>query len=174
MDEQSAITRIKKDLAEMKRRDDEMRKNKETGFNDSVIEENTNKLQEIVAEIGWPTISLVGREAAKLALDIVQHVTPNSEFHNHCLKLMKACSNGEVEKSWIAHFEDRIRTNNGKPQLYGTEFRQNAEGQFEPFPIEDIEQLDERRRSMDMESFGSFVKKLKEQGVMISPIEKVA
>lgn len=157
------IARIINDLADMKRRDDEMRKNEETGFDDAIVEENTNKLKEIVKEIGWPTISLVGKESAKQAWDIVQHVTPNSDFHFHCLKLMKECPDGEVEKSWIAHFEDRIRTNNGKPQLYGTEFRQNADGHFEPFPIEDIEQLDARRQKMGMKSFDEFAKQLKEE-----------
>ena len=163
MDEQSTIVaRIRKSLAKMKRRDEKMRSTEP--WDDTIIEENTRKLQEIVDEIGWPTISVFGKESAMQAWDIVQHVKPNSAFHSHCLELMKQCTEGDVEKSWIAHLEDRIRVNNGKPQLYGTEFRRNADGHFEPFPIESVTKLDERRQAMHMESYSAYLQKLNKQG----------
>ncbi len=152
----------------MWRRDQEMRKKELEEWDDSLIVENTKKLQEIVEEIGWPTTSLVGKEAAKQAWDIVGHVKPHSAFHSRCLTLMKECSEGEIKSSLIANFEDQIRISDGKSQLYGTQFRQNTDGHFEPFPIEDIERLDERRMKMGLESFKTFRGKLKKQGVMIA------
>ena len=47
----------------------------------------------------------------------------------------------------LAYLEDRVRMFRGEPQVYGTQFIEK-DGMYEPWPIEDVERVDERRASM--------------------------
>ena len=110
---------------------------------------NTERMKEIVAEVGWPTISKVGKEAAHGAWLLVQHADHQVDFQEQCLMLIKQESVGEVALRDIAMLEDRVRVNRNRPQLYGTQFRQTT-GEHKPLPIEDEINVDERRREMGM------------------------
>lgn len=121
----------------------------------SVDELNTARLKEIIEEQGWPTISLVGKKAASAAWLLAQHADKDPAFQEKCLELMKRLPEDEVVLWNIALFEDRVRTNTGRPQLYGTQFKM-SEGQFGPLPIEDEEHLEERRAAMGLESFEEY------------------
>ena len=75
-----------------------------------VFETNAKKLQGIIAEIGWPTISKVGIEAASAAWLIAQHSDFDKEFQMKCLELMKAESASEVPATYIAELESRLHS----------------------------------------------------------------
>jgi hypothetical protein len=47
--------------------------------------------------------------------------------------------------------EDRVRMFEGRPQLYGTQLEPDDEGRPRPYPIEDPEGVDERRRAVGLE-----------------------
>ena len=55
---------------------------------DSVDNKNLTRLKEIVDQYGWPTYSLVGKEAANAAFLIVQHAVSDRPFMRKCLLLM--------------------------------------------------------------------------------------
>jgi hypothetical protein len=46
--------------------------------------------------------------------------------------------------------EDRIRTFEGRPLRYGTQFDWDADGELSPLPIEDPGGLDDRRRQLGL------------------------
>lgn len=146
------LEQIVTELEAMYQRDQEMRNQpniEDEGVWDfSVDEENTKKLKAIIDEIGWPAISLVGAQASHQAWLLAQHADHDPEFQAYCLSLMRRQPEGEVNKSNIAYLEDRIRTGRGEPQLYGTQFRRGESGNLEPFPIENVENLDKRRAEM--------------------------
>lgn len=110
---------------------------------------NTEKMKAIVSEIGWPTVSKVGKERSSDAWLLVQHADHDVDFQLHCLQLMKEAEAGEVDITEIAYLEDRVRVNQGRGQLYGTQFTQKN-GEHIPEPIEDEESVDERRSSVGM------------------------
>lgn len=110
---------------------------------------NTARMKEIVLEIGWPTTSKVGKEVSHNAWLLIQHSDHDIEFQKQCLELMKNAPSTEVEKRDIAFLEDRIRVNQGKKQLYGTQFIQKDDKHI-PKPIEDEENIDVRRAEMGM------------------------
>lgn len=143
----------------MAQSDQEARKNwEETGeaWDRSLDKKNAARLKEIIEKIGWPTKSRVGGDAAVAAWLIVQHADHNPEFQQMCLKLMKQESEGEIRKQDMAFLEDRVRVNQGRPTLYGTQFYEDEQGVFGPRPIEDKEQLNKRREEMGMESFENY------------------
>lgn len=118
-------------------------------WNDELDAKNTARMKEIVTEIGWPTVSKVGKQIAHDAWLLVQHSDHDPDFQKQCLALMKSAPVDEVEKRDVAFLEDRIRVNQGKGQLYGTQFMQK-DGKHIPQPIEDEQTVDARRAEMGM------------------------
>lgn len=159
---------ISKEIEEMCERDQAMRHRalENQGIiydaDDKIDFENTEKMKEIILKIGWPTISKVGEEVSGKAWLLVQHADHDVEFQKKCLQLMEAQSDAEVSRRNIAYLEDRVRVNEGRPQLYGTQFYSEGEN-YGPRPIEDREHLDERRREIGMETFEEYRKILVEK-----------
>ncbi len=88
----------------------------------SLDADSTEFLRTIVAAIGWPTIRMVGKEASAAAWLLLQH-SPDIDFMEHCLELMKAAPRGEVALRDIAFLEDRVCLLRGRPQIYGSQFQ---------------------------------------------------
>jgi len=124
--------------------------------------QNTMWLDEVIEQIGWPTNSLVGEDGAQAAFLIAQH-SPSLEFQKKCLSLLeKAVHENEAEAFNLAYLTDRIRTFEGKPQVYGTQGQNNAEGRIVPFPIEDEQHVDERRRAIGLEPIVEYFNSMNE------------
>jgi hypothetical protein len=113
-------------------------------------------MQQIVADSGWPTISKVGQHASHMAWLLVQHADHDRDFQRSCLALMRAQLVGEVNPQDIAYLEDRVRVGEGRPQLYGTQFHTNEQGELEPYPIEDQNQVDTRRAEVGLSSLAEY------------------
>lgn len=110
------------------------------------------RLARIIDEKGWPLISQVGPEAAKSAWLVAQHGTP--AFLKRCLVLMRAAAaKHEIELGKLALSIDRVLTNEGKKQRYGSQFQTTQDGRTFALPIEDVAHLDERRASMGLEPY---------------------
>lgn len=118
----------------------------------AVHDANAARLREIIANYGWPTESLVGVDGAKAAHRIAQHSINHPEFMRECRQLLdEASAKGEVPRWQFAFIDDRIRVFEGFPQRYGTQWRDGPEG-LEPYPIEDPDQVDERRAALGLPS----------------------
>lgn len=144
----SLASEIKK-MAEM---DQDMRErhiNEPEFWNPEIDIQNTERMREIIKQIGWPTISKVGVEASKDAWLLVQHADHDVGFQTECLDLMKQEPEGEVARHDIAYLEDRIHVNNETPQVYGTQFDQK-DGKFIPQEIENEEEVNLRRAEMGL------------------------
>lgn len=152
---------VDQDMREKSLQDDSL-------WDEEVDSKNTEVMKQIVAEIGWPTVSKVGKEASHDAWLLVQHADHDPKFQQECLALMKQESESEVSPVDIAYLEDRIRVNTGQGQVYGTQFHEtrDAEGnvvQYGPRPIEDPEHLDERRAKAGLEPHAEYLKSLTEK-----------
>lgn len=71
-------------------------------------------------------------------------------------QLKAAAEAGEIPSSNFALSVDRDLMEDGKKQLYGSQFRENAQGEWEPYPIEDEANVDRRRAQMGMESLADY------------------
>lgn len=115
-------------------------------------EKNNLRFKEIIREFGWPTISLVGKDASKAAWLIAQHAILDKEFMNSCLELLqRAVKNNDAESFCFAYLKDRTLTMSGMPQIYGTQF-DFKDGEVVPFPIENPEIVDDLRKEMGLGS----------------------
>jgi hypothetical protein len=117
----------------------------------AVHDRHASRVAEILAEHGWPSERLVGADGAQAAWLIVQHAIAQPGLQRQALRLVRAAAaRGEVPRWQAAKLEDRIRTLQGRPQRYGTQFDWDAVGQLSPLPIEDRAGVDERRKALGL------------------------
>ena len=122
---------------------------------------HTERLRGIVEAHGWPGKSTYGVDAAQAAFLIVQH-SPSHAFQKEMLALLRAAvAAGEAKSSDAAMLTDRVRSHEGRPQLYGTQFS-IREGRLVPHPIEDPARLDERRARVGLAPMAEYVAQLRE------------
>jgi len=129
----------------------------------SVLAENTDWLKRIVADKGWPGISLVGEDGAKAAFLIAQHADTDPAFQAQVLPLLQAAlARHDAAPEDVALLTDRVLLAQGKPQLYGSQFKNNDDGSMSLKPVEDEANLDERRRRMGLVPLAEYKKLLSE------------
>jgi hypothetical protein len=117
----------------------------------AVHDRHASRLAQILAEHGWPGERQVGADGAQAAWLIVQHAIAQPGFQRQALSMVRAAAaRGEVPGWQAAMLEDRIRTLEGRPQRYGTQFDWDAAGQLSPLPIEDRAGVDERRKTLGL------------------------
>jgi hypothetical protein len=124
--------------------------------------QRTNRLAEILSEFGWPTRSLVGTDGATAAWVIAQHSDQDVEFQERALELMReAVEDEEADPTELAYLEDRVATNRGEPQIYGTQIG-CIDGEAVPGPIADEDSVDERRAEAGLQPLAEYLAELTE------------
>jgi hypothetical protein len=117
---------------------------------------NRERLKQIIERHGFPTISMVGEEAAGAVFLIVQHADRDPAFQKEMLPVLEEqAKKGEASKSSVAYLTDRIRRAENRPQLYATQYYQESSVDGGPpryvAPVvEDPPNLDRRRRAMGL------------------------
>lgn len=117
------------------------------------------RMKEIIAQYGWPAKSLVGEDGARSAWLLVQHADADPRFQRHCLELMKAMPPGEVSPVDVAYLTDRVLVNEGKKQIYGTQFW-SPEGKLVPRPIENEALVETLRAEVGMISMQEYHRRM--------------
>jgi hypothetical protein len=106
----------------------------------------TERLKEIIAAYGWPTISMVGEDGEDAAWAIAQHSDLDPEFQREALELLRAAvTAGDASPGNLAYLEDRVAAGAGEPQTYGTQVGCGEDGPVPGTPIKDEAHVDERR-----------------------------
>lgn len=97
---------------------------------------------------GWFTISAYGREASEAAFHIVQH--GDEQARARVLPFIaQAAERGEVDGQEFAKMYDRVQTDQGKPQRYGTQFHCVA-NRMVPRPLEDEARVEALRAPFNL------------------------
>lgn len=118
-----------------------------------VHRENAEALNEIIEAEGWPGISNVGIEGSRAAWLVAQHAICTPELQRKFLEFMtKAVESGDVTMKQIAMLTDRIKFNEGKPQIYGTVMDWNEHGEL-TCELENPEKVDELRTQVGLPPF---------------------
>lgn len=121
----------------------------------------TAYLKEVIAEHGWPTRTMVGVDGASAAWILAQHADRDPEFQARALELMRPLvAQGEAAPNEFALLTDRVLLARGEKQVYGTQFAPDENGVRRPRPVEDPEGLNERRRSMGLDSIERYARSL--------------
>ncbi len=155
-------TKLLEELLALQRRDSDTRSRllgEERLYGDyaeemqQVHRENALRLDAIVAAHGWPGIPQVGREGARASWRIAQHAICTPDLQRKFLLLLVGAANrGEVPQRQVALLTDRIRFNEGRPQVFGTVLDWDETGEL-ACEVEDPENLDARRLEVGLAPF---------------------
>jgi hypothetical protein len=137
---------------------------KDRGDPDSGVggdQERTERLGEIVARHGWPTRSLVGDDGATAAWAIAQHSDLDPQFQRQMLGLMRrAAAAGEADPAELAYLTDRVASNAGQPQTYGTQMGCTADGKPQLAPLADPARVDRLRAEAGLPTLEAYLAEL--------------
>ena len=118
---------------------------------EALHQRHATRLAALIDAHGWPGRSRVGRDGARAAWLILQHAIGNPPLMRRGLTLLQGgVREGEVSALEVAMLEDRIRTFEGRPQRYGTQFDWDEHGRLSPLPLEDPAGVDARRRAIGL------------------------
>ncbi len=115
--------------------------------------ENAQALQRIVAAHGWPGVSMVGLEGCRAAWLVAQHAICTPSLQRQFLQQLEAArASGDAPPKLVALLTDRIRFNEGRPQVYGTVLDWNERGEL-GCELEDPARIDELRARVGLPAF---------------------
>ncbi len=121
---------------------------------------NTSKLKEFVAQCGWPTKSLYGKVVVSDAWLLLQH-SPDNAFQKSTLVLIEnAFRLREVEPQHVAYLADRVASNEGQPQKYGTQLDMVTECEFKFKPWDSREKVEERRKALGWPTLDIYIQEV--------------
>ena len=127
---------------------------------------NAGRLAAILDGYGWPGRALAGDDGAEAAWLVAQHAIAMPHLQRRARELLaQAVEVGEAEPWTFAYLDDRIRTLEGRPQMYGTQFDWDDDGRLSPLPIEDPERIDERRAALGMRPLEERIRAMRESAV---------
>jgi hypothetical protein len=92
----------------------------------------------------------VGPDAADAAWLVLQHSVGDPAVMRRGLALAQAAPAEDVDPAQVAMLEDRVRVHSGLPQRYATQFDWDADGVLSPYPTEDQEGVEARRRAVGL------------------------
>jgi hypothetical protein len=127
------------------------------------------RLEAIVREFGWPGPALVGAEASSAAETILQHAELE-QLRRLVPALRDAVADGQADPAQLAMAEDEIRTQEGLPQIYGTNVTSGPDGVPKLYPIEEPASVDERRTAVGLPPLDEYLRQLEE--IIGRPIQR--
>lgn len=124
---------------------------------------SAEELRTKTKEINYAFLELVGKQGIpnagerpdeyQAAVTLALHLPPEE------LQRFRDTYSAEVASKDQAYIEDKVRVHDGRPQLYGTQFRRHADGSIEFLPIEDQENVDSRRAEVGLEPIEEYRRK---------------
>jgi len=137
------------------------------GYNEemeALHNDNAKMLNEIIDRIGYPTSDKVGKEASEAAWLVIQHSIAQPSFMKKCVKLLeKEVEQHKADPIDLAYLSDRIAVFEGKPQLYGTQFDWDENGELSPDPFDNLTKVNDRRRSVRLNTLDEQTQIMREQ-----------
>ena len=123
---------------------------------------HNSRMAEILDEYGWPGWSMVGSDGAFAAWVLIQHADLDLPLQKRGLELMEAAVEaGDADPSDLAYLVDRVRVAEGQPQVYGTQWGSDADGNPQPrTPIEDEAHVDIRRAAVGLGTIDEYLEEL--------------
>lgn len=163
---------LRKELLQMRERDQAVREKCTNGTADDQIKcfvkaaddvdkPNTKRINEIFAAHGFPTASLVGNDGVQAFVLILQHSGDVELKKKSEAGMKRACDEKVISVMDYTNFVDRLLTDQGKLQIYGSNFV-TQDGKLVMSPVEDPTNLAKRRKDIGLPTIEEYAKKLQE------------
>lgn len=117
---------------------------------------NLIEVEQILKEHGWLGPQQVGRRASQTIFLVIQHASPETRV-KYLPMMRQAIKEKKASNGDLALLIDRINTEAGLKQIYGSQLRGKVEGGYELFPIDDPDHLDQRRAEMGLDPIAGYI-----------------
>ncbi|MDO6435220.1 hypothetical protein Q4E93_31680 [Flavitalea sp. BT771] len=118
---------------------------------------NLAKVKDILDKYGWLGIDEIGEKANLALFLVIQHADSLTQV-TYLPMMRLAVKDGKAKAEHLALLEDRVLTNQGKPQIYGSQVRTNRAGKNEFFPIGDEGNVNKRRAAVGLEPLEEYAR----------------
>jgi len=136
---------------------EEMRNHwKKIHISDSI---NLSIVSAVIERHGWLSEKETSKKANEVLFLVIQHSDSATQL-KYLPTLKAAVKIGKAPARNQAYLEDRIRTNQGKFQIYGTQFQGDANGKMSLYPIEDEPNVNKRRKKVGLDSLEVHAKRM--------------
>ncbi len=105
----------------------------------------------IIDKYGWLGAKETSTKANDVLFLVIQHSDLASQL-KYLPYLNSAVKRGKASAGDYAYLTDRIRTSQGKFQIYGTQLQGNADGKMFLYPIKDAPNVNKRRKKVGLDS----------------------
>lgn len=118
---------------------------------------NEWEIKKLIDAYGWPDKSIVGEQGSLTLCNVIQH--SDNEVRLKYLPIMKqAVMEGKLSPRFYGRAEDRIATERGDLQVYGTQIKYYSETlYFDLWPLIDPINVDKRRAVIGLEPIAEFL-----------------
>jgi hypothetical protein len=111
--------------------------------------ENNRYLRALLDEVGWIDAETLGVRTTYYAFMLIQHSSDLGLMLAALPYVERDLRDAGYSESYALLF-DRLQVMQGKPQRYGTQMARLPNGEAIVLPVEDLESVDERRRSIGL------------------------
>ena len=127
---------------------------------DMACKKNLVVVKKYFTDYGFPGIKKNGKETGLYFWVIVQHGDHDVTFQEKILfEMKKNLDKKNADSRNYAYLYDRVKKNQNKPQLFGTQIIWNNEGIHSVYNLEEPEKVNERRNKMGLETIEEYLKK---------------
>lgn len=122
---------------------------------------NTRVVRSILDKYGWLGEDAVGNRGASTLFLVIQHADRITQ-ENYLPMIREAVKQGKASGSSLALLEDRVALKQGKRQIYGSQIgRDNDTKLYFVLPLEDPDNVDQRRASVGLPPLAEYVSRWK-------------
>jgi len=120
---------------------------------------NLIKVKKILDEYGWLGPDVIGGTGNITLFLVIQHADQATQ-EKYLPMMREAAKNGKAPPGNLALLEDRVALGQGKRQIYGSQIGLDKEtNSYYILPLEDPDNVDRRRASVDLEPLAQYVKR---------------
>lgn len=126
-------------------------KNRESGakYDRWVDIRNTEFIVNLLEQCGMPTKNELSSHQIKTIWLVIQHSQLKYQ-KKYISVFIEAAKKGDLSRGNVALMEDRILLREGKPQIYGSQIKKNAMGEFVLNETIELEYLNQRRKQVGL------------------------
>jgi hypothetical protein len=131
----------------------------------SVRKKNSQVLNRILDECGWPIENKYGKAANTAAWLVAQHADEEPEFQSKVLNiLLPLVKKEEFSAIRFAYLQDRYELKRSGKQIYGTQLMVTSEGISLPEnEVDSLDEVNRRRAQLGMETIQEYLLRAREK-----------
>ena len=117
-----------------------------------LLKDSVNKItiQKFLSKNPYPEIAKVGRRQARACAYIILHQGDSLLYEKYIPIIKTKCMEGEAEWDVFAMMTDKLHVVKKEPQEYGTQYSILENGQIELYKVDDINDVNKRRKKIGM------------------------